>query len=248
MKSLAITIGSSLDPIEEILLSTTPSRLLLFHLPEHSALKNIVKRLSVDFGIPKQEIYLEELPYPADEVARSLQMRTMFASLNAFILNAVKGETVLACVGGGTKWMSHALHQVAFSTGIDLILAPHPRFEKTGSVIYLPSILKVVELANKVESMRTASWKNMILRLYETGQIPSSRKEVADALSIRRQSVEFMYNGRPDTKGLSATGLRRAGVVEEVVIMPKCRSAPRKDLRLTSFGEEVARYLLNKSQ
>ena len=247
MKSVAITIGSSLRPIEQVLLSTKPTRLLLFHLPEHHALKGIVERLSSEFGVLEHEIYLKELPFPADEMARSKQMRTMFASLNAFILNATKGETVLACVGGGTKWMSHALHQVAFSTGIDLILAGHPEFEKAGGVVRLPSILKVVELANKIEGMRTASWKNMILELYETDQRPRSRQEIADALSIRRQSVEHMYNGRPDTKGLSATGLKRAGVVEDVIIMPDSRSAPRKDLKLTPFGEEVARYLANKS-
>ena len=245
MKSLAITIGASLDPIEQVLVSTKPTRLLLFHLPEHPALQDIVSRLSSEFSI--HEIHLEELPYPANDLARSKQMRTMFSSLNAFIVDAAKGETILACVGGGTKWMSHALHQVAFSTGIDLIVAPHPKFEKAGGVVRLPSILRVVELANKVAGMRTVSWKNMILELYQTDQHTRSRQEIADALSIRRQSVEHMYNGRPDTKGLSATGLKRAGVVEDVIIMPDSRSAPRKDLKLTPLGEEVARYLANKS-
>jgi len=238
---MALTVGQNLEPVESVLRKYQPTKLLLFHLPNHSALTQMKTRLKQEFGVTQLET--ESLPYPTDEGARGERLRSMFHALKAFEETADKSDTVRVCVSGGTKWMSHALHQVAFSLGLDLILTSHPKFEGAEEIITLPSTHRAIQLAKRLDAMRTGKWAQLVLALYVSSPRSMTREDLSDILGVSRQSIEHMVNGRQSGSDLSAQGLRGVKIVEQEIINSPGRGAPQKNLKLTEFGEEVARVI-----
>ena len=238
---LALTVGQDLDPIESVLRKYQPSKVLLFHLPNHPTLTQMKTRLRTEFGVTQLET--ESLPYPTDDGARGERLRSMYHALKAFEDTADKSDTVRVCVSGGTKWMSHALHQVAFSLGFDLILTSHPKFERAEEIITLPSTHRAIQLAKRLDAMRSGQWTQLVLVLYESSPRSMTREELSDILGVSRQSIEHMFNGRQSGSGLSAQGLHGVKIVEQEIINSSGRGAPQKNLRLTELGEEVARII-----
>jgi hypothetical protein len=241
MYMLVLTVGPDLDPVEAVLREFQPARVLMFHLPDHQRLPEMKDQLRNAFGIT--HLTCEELPYPSDEGLRGERLRSMFHSLKAFENTAAKSDTVRVCVSGGTKWMGHALHQVAFSLGLDIILTSHPRFENVDEIITLPSTHRAIQTAKRLDAMRTGTWVQFLRLLYAESPHSMARAELSEQLSVQRQTIEHMYNGRQSGSDISAKGLNGIGVVEEVIVQTGGKGAPRKNLRLTPFGEEVVRNL-----
>lgn len=232
------TVADSFAPVAATLLGSEAGRMILFALGDEH--KERVTEQAADY-LPDVDIEWVDIVALLREQPTLSYVHIMAQEMLA--RRSDKRTSRVAIATGGTKWMGHALHHAATLVGCELRVAPHPVHDPAVSADALPALNTALRLARDIQGARAGAFRRSLLYLGQQAGTVCSRKDLAAHLELKEPRLAQIINGKASGSGISARGLRRLGVIEDIRRAPTGRGQPPLDLKLTILGLEVAMIL-----